>query len=141
MLNSNYLFLFFDSFLAALILPIRSEMAVYAMFIFTQYDVNLVFIIAFCASVCGSLVSWLVGKKLQFLKNTKALNNKATQIKNAEVKWNKYVFWLLFFSPLKILGNPLSLLAGFLNTDFKKFFRIIFFSKFIYYYWLIYLSY
>jgi membrane protein YqaA with SNARE-associated domain len=138
--NMNYLFLFFDSFTSALILPIRSEAAVYAMFIFKKYNPHLIFVITLSASVCGSLVNWFLGKKLQFLKKTEALKNKNVEMKNAEEKWNKYVIWLLIFSPLKILGNPLSLLAGFLNTSFKKFFCLILMSKFIYYFWLIYFS-
>jgi membrane protein YqaA with SNARE-associated domain len=140
MLHSNYLFLFFDSFASALILPIRSEMVVYAMSIFGQYNSHLIFLITLSASVSGSLLTWFLGKKLQFLKNTGALKNKNSEIKNAEGKWDKYVVWLLIFSPLKILGNPLSLLAGFLNTSFRKFFCLIFVSKFIYYFWIIYFS-
>jgi len=140
MLHSKYLFLFFDSFAASLILPIRSEMAVYAMSIFGQYNSHLVFLITLSASVCGSLFGWFVGKKLQFLKRTKALINKNAEIKNAEKKWDKYVVWLLVFSPLKIIGNPLSLLAGFFGTSFRKFFSLIFVSKSIYYFWLVYFS-
>ena len=139
-ISANYLFLFFDSFVSALIFPIRGEMAVYAMIIFKKYNPHLIFIITVAASISGSLITWLVGNKLQFLKQSTALKHKAAEIKNAENKWNKYVVWLLIFSPLKILGNPMSLLAGFLNTDFKKFFLIIFASKFCYYFWLIYFS-
>ncbi len=138
--HSNYLFLFFDSFAAALVPPIRSEVAVYAMLIFKKYNSHLIFLITFAASVLGSLLDWFVGRKLQFLKKTPALKNKNAEMKNAEEKWDKYVVWLLIFSPLKILGNPLSLLAGFLDTSFKKFFCLIFISKFIYYFWLIYFS-
>ncbi len=134
----NYLFLFFDSLIAALILPVRSEAAIYAMLIFKKYNPHLIFIIVLSASVLGSLINWWLGKKLQILKQSVALKNKAAEIQNAEIKWNKYLVWLLLFSPLKILGNPLSLLAGFLSTKLKKFLTIIFFSKFIYYFWLIY---
>ncbi|MES2678204.1 MAG: VTT domain-containing protein [Pseudomonadota bacterium] len=136
----NYVFLFFDSLIAALILPIRSEVAIYAMLIFKKYNQHLIFLIVLCASVLGSLINWFIGKKLQILKQSKALKNKAAEMQNAELKWNKYLVWLLIFSPLKILGNPLSLLAGFLNTSFRKFLTIIFLSKFIYYFWLIYFS-
>lgn len=108
------------------------------MSIFGNYNPHLIFIITLLASVLGSSVNWFIGKKLQFLKQTEGLKHKEKELKNAEEKWNKYVVWLLLFSPLKILGNPLSLLAGFLNTSFKKFFAIILFGKFIYYFWLVY---
>ena len=139
-LSANYFLLFSDSLIAALILPVRSEAAIYAMVIFKQYNQHLIFFITLFASVLGSLINWWIGTKLQILKRTTALKNKATEIQNAEIKWDKYLVWLLLLSPLKILGNPLSLLAGFLNTNFKKFLTIIFLSKFIYYFWLIYFS-
>ncbi len=139
-LSANYLFLFFDSLTSALIIPIRSESAVYAMTIFGKYSPHLIFIIVLSASVFGSIINWFIGKKLQFLKQSFALKNKEEEIKNAEQKWNKYIIWLLIFSPLKILGNPLSLMSGFLNTRITKFLTIILLSKSIYYFWLIYYS-
>lgn len=139
-LSANYLFLFFDSLTSALIPPIRSEVAVYAMLIFQKYNQHLIFIITLLASVLGSYINWWLGKKLQFLKRSPVFKNKAKEIKNAEEKWNKYIVFMLLFSALKILGNPLSLLAGFLNTKLKKFLLLVFIGKFCYYFWLIYFS-
>ena len=140
MASYNYFLLFIDSLTAALILPVKSEIVVYALLVFKKYDHNLIFAIVLLASVLGSLFNWWLGKKLQFLKHTKPLKNKIAELANAEKKWNKILVWMLIFSPLKIIGNPLSLMAGFLNTGFKKFFIIIFASKFIYYFWLIFFS-
>ncbi len=136
----NYLFLFFDSLTAALILPVRSEMAIHALVVFQGSNPHIIFITALFASIVGSSINWWIGKKLRFLKQSEALKHKAKEMKNAEEKWDKYLVWMLIFSPLKILGNPLSLLAGFLNTSFKKFLAIIFAGKFIYYFWLVYFN-
>jgi len=135
----NYLFLFFDSLISAVILPIRTEMAVHVMSISGLYNNYLIFIIASISSILGSIINWEIGQKLIFLQKTKILIKYKTQIKEAEIKWNKYVIWMLLFSSLKILGNPLSLLAGFLRSTFKKFLVIIVIGKVIYYFHLIFL--
>jgi membrane protein YqaA with SNARE-associated domain len=133
----NYLFLFFDSLTAAIILPIRNEMAIYALLVFQKQNPHLIFIVALLASTLGSSINWWIGKKLQAFKKTAALKNKKEEINDAEKKWDKYLVWMLLLAPLKIIVNPLSVLAGFLNTDFKKFLIIIFASKFIYYFWIV----
>lgn len=135
----NYLFLFFDSLTAAIILPIKTEAAVHVMSISGLYNNYLIFIIATISSTLGSIINWKIGQILIFLKQTKVLIKHKTQIEEAEVKWNKYVIWMLLFSSLKILGNPLSLLAGFLRSGFGKFFTIIIFGKIAYYFYLIFL--
>lgn len=134
----SYLFLFFDSLTSAIILPIKAEMAVQAMSISGLYNQYLIFIIATISSVLGSLINWKIGQSLIFLQNTKILIKYKTQIAEAEIKWNKYVIWMLLFSSLKILGNPLALLAGFLRSNFKKFLMIVIFGKMVYYFHLIF---
>ena len=113
-------------------------MAVHAMSISGLYNQYLIFIIATISSVLGSLINWKIGQSLIFLQNTKILIKYKTQIVEAEIKWNKYVIWMLLFSSLKILGNPLALLAGFLRSDFKKFLMIVIFGKMVYYFHLIF---
>jgi membrane protein YqaA with SNARE-associated domain len=136
-LFDSYLFLFFDSLVAAILLPIRSESAVHAMIIFNQYNPYLIFIITLSASSLGSMVNWWVGKKLIFLQNKDFLKGKKPQIKHAELKWDRYIIWSLIFASLKIFGNPMSLLAGFLRTSIKKFLLLIVSGKAIYYIYLI----
>ena len=135
----NYLFLFFDSLISSVILPIRTETAVHVMSISGLYNNYLIFIIVSISSILGSIINWEIGQKLIFLQKTKILIKYKTQIEEAEIKWNKYVIWMLLFSSLKILGNPLSLLAGFLRSNFKKFLVIIVIGKVIYYFHLIFL--
>ncbi|MFT6106988.1 MAG: membrane protein YqaA with SNARE-associated domain [Rickettsiales bacterium] len=133
----NYLFLFFDSLNSATILPIHNEMAIHALLAFDKQNSYLIFIVTLLASTFGSSINWFIGKKLQYFKKTSSLKNKKPQINDAEKKWDKYLVWMLLLAPLKIIINPLSVLAGFLNTGFKKFLIIIFASKFIYYSWIV----
>jgi len=138
-MGESYLFLFFDSLTSAMILPIKTEMAVHVMSISGLYNNYLIFIITSISSILGSVINWKIGKSLIFLQNTKILIKYKAQIAEAEIKWNKYVIWMLLFSALKILGNPLALLAGFLRSDLKKFLIIITLGKVTYYFHLIFL--
>ena len=139
-LFSNYWALFLDSFKAALVLPFASESAFYAMLIFKKHNPYLIFIITLFASVLASIINWYLGYKLQFLKHTKALKDKAAEMAGAEKKWDKYLVWFLLFASFKTLGNPFAVLAGFLRTNFKKFLLLIFIGKFSYYFWWVYFS-
>ena len=134
----SYIFLFFDSFFAALILPPRSEMVVKAMAVFASYNAYLVFILALTGSVLGSLANWWVGKYFLFLRETDFFRKKEKEILVAEKKWQKFLVWILLFSWLDVIGSPFAVMAGFLKTNLKKFLFLVLVGKFFYYYLLIF---
>jgi len=117
----SYIFLFCDSFFSALILPPRSEMVVKLMTSFAGYNYYLVFFIACSASILGSCINFLIGKYFLFLRKSDFFVKKESEIKNAEEKWNKYIIYLLLFSWISAVANPISLLCGFLRTNIYKF--------------------
>ncbi len=133
-----YLFLFFDSFFANFILCFSNEMAAKLFITIGNYNHFLVFIVALTGSIFGLISNWGVGRGLVFLKNTDFFKNKSAELANATIKWNKFVIWLLLFSFISAIANPLSLIAGFLKTNFKKFLSLIFIGKFSYYLLLIF---
>ena len=133
-----YLFLFFDSFFASFILCFSNEMVSKLMITIGNYNHYLVFIIALSGSVCGLSTNWLIGRYLTFLKNTDFFKKKSAEILNAEIKWNKFLVWMLLFAFINAIANPLSLLAGFLKTNFKNFFALILIGKSSYYLLLIF---
>jgi membrane protein YqaA with SNARE-associated domain len=133
-----YLFLFFDSFFANFILCFSNEMAAKLVIIFGNYNRFLVFIVTLSGSILGLTANFTIGRYLTFLKDTGFLKNKSAEIANAEIKWNKFVVWLLLFSFISAIANPLSLIAGFLRTNFKKFLSLILIGKFSYYLLLIF---
>lgn len=136
--TESYLFLFFDSFFANFIFSFSSEMVVKLMLIFEGYNKNLVFALALFGSVCGSVANFFIGKYFKLLRKTEFLLRKQKEIKNAEEKWEKYLVWILFFSWFSFIGNAWALLAGFLNTGFKKFIILVFSGKLLFYFYLFY---
>lgn len=134
----SYLFLFCDSFFSALILPPRSEMVVKLLSTFSGYNIYLVFVLALSASVLGSLSNWWIGKYFLFLRSTNFFQTKQKELAEAEKKWRKFLVWILLFSWLDVIGSPLSVMAGFLKTDLKKFLLLILIGKILYYSLLIF---
>jgi membrane protein YqaA with SNARE-associated domain len=133
-----YLFLFFDSFFANFILCLSNEMAAKLLITFGNYNRFLVLIVTLSGSLLGLSANWGIGRYLTILKNSNFLKNKSAEIANAEIKWNKFVVWALLFSFISAIANPLALIAGFLQTNFKKFLTLIFIGKFSYYLLLIF---
>lgn len=132
----SYLFLFFDSFFANFIFSFSSEMAIKLMLIFEGYNKNLVFILALFGSLCGSIINFFIGRFFKFLRKTEFFLKKERELKNAEEKWEKYLVWILIFSWFSFIGNAWTLLAGFMNTGFRKFIILVFSGKLFYYFYL-----
>lgn len=132
MLN-HYLFLFFDSFFANFVLCFSNEMAIKLMIVLGNYDHYLVFITALAGAISGLSVDFLIGKYLTFIKKIKFLQKKSAEITDAEIKWNKFLVWMLLFCFISAIANPLALIAGFLKTNFKKFLALILVGKVSYY--------
>ncbi len=137
-LFESYFFLFCDSFFSALILPPRSEMVVKAMNALHIYNIYVVFVLALSASMLGSMTNWWIGKYFTFLRNTDFFKTKVQEIAKAEVKWHKFLVWILLVSWLDVIGAPFSVMAGFFKTTWQRFLLLVFIGKISYYYLLIF---
>jgi membrane protein YqaA with SNARE-associated domain len=133
-ITEAYSFLFFDSFFSALILTPRSELVIKLMTTFSGYNLCLVFILSIMGSVLGSLANWQIGKFFLFLHKTDFFQNNSKEIAKAEVKWHKFLVYILLLSWMNVIGNPFTVLAGFFKTNIKKFLLLVFVGKFFYYY-------
>ena len=110
--------LFFSAFLAATIFPFSSEIAFIA-----ALSNDMPFFNAMLAASSGNILAiianywfgyWLYDKTKEKLKSSKSGN------------WsleygNKYGYYILLFSWLPIIGDPLTLVAGVLRLNFLYF--------------------
>lgn len=134
----SYFFLFCDSFFAALILPPRSEMVVKLMLTLRGHNIYAVFILAFSASILGSLTNYWIGRYFTFLRATEFFKNKAAEIANSQKKWEKFLVWILLFSWLDVIGSAFAVMAGFFKTDVRKFLLLVLVGKLVYYVLLVF---
>ena len=132
-----YISLFVISFLSATLLPLGSE-AILLYDISNGGNILLLWIVASIGNTLGSVLNYILGfKGEEYLENKKHLSKpKIDKFKNI---FDRYGAFSLILSPLPIIGDPITFIAGVLKYDFKIFLLIVTISKSLRYMILIYL--
>ena len=122
-----YLTLFGISLLAATLLPGGSE-ALLLYDISLGYNPLLLILFATIGNTFGSIINYFLGYKgVDFLVRKKYANSK--QLQRATERFEKYGAFSLLLSWMPIIGDPITLVAGVLKYDLKKFVVVIFIAK------------
>lgn len=131
----DYLYLFFIAFLSATVFPLGSEaLLLYDLSI--NLNVYTLFLVATIGNTIGSIVNYYIGLKGEkFLEKKKLLKKeKVLKIKRF---FDKYGGYTLLFSWVPIIGDPITIVAGILRYNFKKFLYLTLISKGIRYIFVI----
>jgi len=127
--------LFLITFIAATLVPLASEAVVIA-YLYFDYSMLSVFIVATAGNTLGSYVNYFIG----LLGNPKwLLRIGVSELKLAsfEQRVKKYGHWIGFLSWLPFIGDPLTVAMGFFRTKLLPTFIIILLSKALRYFVLI----
>ena len=129
-----YLSLFFTAFISGSLLPLGSEgLLIY--YIQNGYNLYLLLFSATLGNTLGATLNYFLGLKgEEFLVKKSLLDSK--KIKKAQDRFKKYGAFALLLSPLPIIGDPITFIAGILKYNFYKFLFIVAFAKFIRYLFL-----
>ncbi len=131
----NYLYLFFIAFLSATVFPLGSEaLLLYDLSI--NLNVYILFLTATLGNTLGSIVNYYIGFKGEKFLARKKILKKEKVIKTKRV-FDKYGAYTLLFSWVPIIGDPITIVAGILRYDFKKFIYLTLISKGIRYLFVI----
>jgi membrane protein YqaA with SNARE-associated domain len=117
----SYIALFFSAFLAATILPFSSEAALLGA-LALNLDTTLILISASLGNVLAITLNYFLG-----LYFSEKVDHKLSSSKSgvkAKKLFEKYGLYSLFLTPLPIIGDPLTLLAGIMRINFITFFII-----------------
>ena len=124
----SYIYLFFVALMAATILPISSEVLL-IYYIHNEKSVVLLLIAAGVGNTIGSIINYYIGKKgSEYLIKKEKIS--AIKLQKSEDIFKKYGGYALLLSWLPIIGDPLTLVAGVLHYDIKKFIIFVSISKF-----------
>ena len=126
-----YLTLFFVAFLSGSLLPLGSE-ALLFYDIKQNYNPFLIVISATLGNTLGALFNYYLGSKGEEFLEKKGYLEPA-KMQKAKERFNRFGGFALLLSPLPIIGDPITFIAGVMDYDFKKFILIVFFAKFIRY--------
>ena len=123
----DYLYLFFIAFLSATVFPLGSE-ALLLYNLTTDLNVYILFISATIGNTIGSIVNYYIGLKGEKFLARKKIIKKEKVIKTKRF-FDKYGGYTLLFSWVPIIGDPITIVAGMLRYDLKKFLYLTLISK------------
>jgi len=122
-----YIYLFFIAFLSATVFPLGSEaLLLYDLSI--DLNVYLLFIMATIGNTLGSIVNYYIGLKGEKFLAKKKILKKEKVIKTKRF-FDKYGGYTLLFSWVPIIGDPITIVAGMLRYNMKKFIYLTLISK------------
>ena len=126
---TELLFLFFVSFFAATIFPAQSEIILGTLYMSGNHNVGTLIAVATVGNVLGSCVNWMLGRFLYALKDKKWFPLKQKPLDRAVKIYRKYGVWSLLLAWVPIIGDPLTVVAGFLKANFFLFVTLVTIGK------------
>jgi membrane protein YqaA with SNARE-associated domain len=113
-----YLFLFFDSMLGRMLIPVHAPYVLHTMMEFGTYSKSMMWIFATLGSILGLGLNYFLGRLLRTIPQEPIHFNKLQ--KWLDLYQTKGCF-LLIFSFIPIFGELLSVFSGLVKLPFKKF--------------------
>ena len=129
MIFTAYIGLFFTAFVAATILPLQSETVLTGLLLKTELQPWLLITVASIGNIAGSCVNWGLGRSIEKLKDKKWFPGSPEKLHQAQVYYNKYGFWSLLLAWVPLIGDPITIVAGMMRTNFLLFLLLVSLSK------------
>lgn len=123
--NLIYLILFFHAFLAGSILPFPSEATLVSAVLLGEGETIGLLAAASAGNILGAASNWYLGRYCLRWQHKKWFPVSADKLEKATRLMNKYGYWLLLFSWVAILGDPLTFAAGVLRLRFAIFLPLV----------------
>ena len=134
----TYLILFVNAFISATIFPMGSEALL--MYDLSQgYNVPLLLLFATVGNSLGSIANYYMALKgEEYILEKKLISEK--YIIKGKMYFDKYGAWTLLLCWMPIFGDTITLIAGILKYDFRKFVILVViakFSRYLFFVWLV----
>lgn len=124
-----YFSLFVSALLAATLLPAQSEGLLITLILQESYFFFGLILAASIGNTLGSVVNWWLGYHLQRFQDRSWFPFSAASIEKASVRLRKYGWWSLLLSWMPVIGDPITLVAGFLRVPFWVFLGLVAVAK------------
>ena len=123
-----YAGLFLTALLAATILPAQSEALVVALLL-TDYAPWVVLTVASVGNVAGSVLNWLLGRGIERFRDRRWFLASPAALARAEGWYRRHGKWSLLLAWIPIVGDPLTVIAGFLREPLPIFLVLVTIGK------------
>ena len=121
--------LFVVALLSASILPLQSEALLVYMQHNGNYAVLMLLVVASIGNIIGSVLNWWIGLGVSKLEDRKWFPIRERDIDRGIVWFARFGRWALLFSWVPIIGDPITLVAGFLRMPLLEFLVIVAIAK------------
>ncbi len=121
--------LFFSAFGAATLLPLQSEAVLISSLHYSAYAPSLLIGVASIGNILGSCVNWYLGRSLLHFQQKRWFAFRPEQIVKSQALYAKYGSPLLLLSWVPVIGDPITLIAGFLKESFIRFILLVTLAK------------
>lgn len=137
-MENLYLKLISDSFLAAFLLPVDSELILPAMSAFPEYNLYVILSLAFIAGMAGHVLNWYFGREiLKRIFSFPEIENSQREIyKKICDFFNRYLICIVIFCGFLPVGSFITLLAGMLLAKPGRFLLFCAAAKIGHYIWV-----
>lgn len=125
----DMLLLFASSLLAATIFPAQSEAMLAALYTTGAYPASLLVTIATVGNVIGSCINWLLGRYATQFSSRKWFPVREITMQRATRTYRRFGVWTLLFAWVPVIGDPLTLVAGFMRTPLPLFLLLVTLGK------------
>jgi membrane protein YqaA with SNARE-associated domain len=123
-----YVTLFAMAFGAATILPLQSE-AMLAGLLLADYEPVLLVAVASTGNILGSVVNWVIGRKVETFRSRRWFPASDAQLGRAQRWYQRYGKWSLLLSWVPVVGDPLTVIAGVMKEPLPTFVVLVAVAK------------
>ena len=126
---SAYLGLFLAALVAATILPAQSEAALVFLLVSGDYSTAGLLLAASLGNVLGSVINYQLGWWAESFHDRKWFPVREKSLERSKRWYRRYGRWSLLLSWAPIIGDPITVAAGFLREPFWSFLLFVTVAK------------
>ena len=127
--SAIYLSLFITSFLAATILPLSSEAVLAGLLAQGGEPWAILIAVACVGNILGSVTNWFIGRGLSLARTHPRFPVNGKSLERAESWYRHWGCWSLLLSWVPVVGDPLTIAAGFLREPIWVFILLVSIAK------------
>lgn len=117
--------LFASAFAAATLLPGGSEVVLGLMLAARRWDPVLLVAVATAGNLAGSTVNWAIGRFLADRRKARWFPVSEAALDRAQMRFGRFGLPILLLAWVPIIGDPLTLVAGFMRVRIVPFLLLV----------------
>jgi membrane protein YqaA with SNARE-associated domain len=124
-----YLSMFSSALVAATLLPAQSEAVLVSLVLGGAQPVWALVTVASAGNVLGAVINWVLGRSIERFRDRRWFPVGPAALASAQTRYQRWGKWSLLLSWMPIIGDPLTLAAGFLREPLPVFLLFVTIAK------------